>query len=225
MNWMLLLCPSKLSADWSFGSVTLITHLLDLRNILTLVFFVGLLVFMVVVTVSFIRKAKPKFQSLTLFAALLMLIPFIPASNLFFPVGFVVAERVLYIPSMGFCMLVGLGLSKLLKYDRWNCLLNVAIIATLTLHATKTVHRNRDWVSNSNLFSAAIKIVPNNSKVYTCLADEYNTVQRDFFTAEVLYTKSLQMEPTNLQATLNFGSMLAANVGRPQQAEQVILKE
>jgi len=38
-----------------------------------------------------------------------MVLPFIPASNLFFPVGFVVAERILYTPSMGFCMLVALG--------------------------------------------------------------------------------------------------------------------
>ena len=40
----------------------------------------------------------------------LMILPFLPASNLFFPVGFVLAERVLYIPSMGFCLLVALGM-------------------------------------------------------------------------------------------------------------------
>ncbi|GFX53341.1 transmembrane and TPR repeat-containing protein CG4050 [Trichonephila clavipes] len=39
--------------------------------------------------------------------------PFLPASNLFFPVGFVVAERVLYAPSMGFCLLVAHGFSLL----------------------------------------------------------------------------------------------------------------
>lgn len=39
----------------------------------------------------------------------LIVLPFIPASNLFFPVGFVVAERVLYVPSMGFCVLVAHG--------------------------------------------------------------------------------------------------------------------
>ena len=37
-------------------------------------------------------------------------IPFLPASNLLFPVGFVVAERVLYIPSMGFSILAALGI-------------------------------------------------------------------------------------------------------------------
>jgi hypothetical protein len=42
-----------------------------------------------------------------------MALPFIPASNLFFPVGFVVAERVLYVPSMGFCILVAHGWQKI----------------------------------------------------------------------------------------------------------------
>jgi len=37
----------------------------------------------------------------------LITFPFIPASNLLFPVGFVVAERVLYLPSMGYCILIG----------------------------------------------------------------------------------------------------------------------
>jgi len=43
----------------------------------------------------------------------MMILPFLPASNLFFPVGFVIAERVLYAPSMGFCMLIGYGWSIL----------------------------------------------------------------------------------------------------------------
>lgn len=43
-----------------------------------------------------------------------VILPFLPATNLFFPVGFVVAERVLYMPSMGFCMLVAHGFSNLL---------------------------------------------------------------------------------------------------------------
>lgn len=43
----------------------------------------------------------------------MLAIPFLPASNLFFSVGFVVAERVLYVPSMGLCILVPFGISVL----------------------------------------------------------------------------------------------------------------
>ncbi len=45
---------------------------------------------------------------LTLSLAILIF-PFIPATNVFFYVGFVIAERVLYMPSMGFCVLVAEG--------------------------------------------------------------------------------------------------------------------
>jgi hypothetical protein len=48
----------------------------------------------------------------------MLVIPFIPASNLFFPVGFVVAERVLYIPSMGFCIVVALGISVVFRKQK-----------------------------------------------------------------------------------------------------------
>uniref|UniRef100_A0A1S4H0X0 dolichyl-phosphate-mannose--protein mannosyltransferase n=1 Tax=Anopheles gambiae TaxID=7165 RepID=A0A1S4H0X0_ANOGA len=44
----------------------------------------------------------------------LLALPFLPASNLLFYVGFVVAERILYLPSVGYCLLVGLGAGALI---------------------------------------------------------------------------------------------------------------
>ena len=43
----------------------------------------------------------------------LVIIPFVPATNIFFKVGFVIAERVLYLPSAGYCLLVAFGFNKL----------------------------------------------------------------------------------------------------------------
>ncbi|XP_048588556.1 protein O-mannosyl-transferase TMTC4 [Nematostella vectensis] len=47
---------------------------------------------------------------IVLFGLVMVVVPFLPASNLFVPVGFVIAERVLYIPSMGYCVLLSLGI-------------------------------------------------------------------------------------------------------------------
>merc|ERR1712142_1268912 len=55
------------------------------------------------------------------FAFLTLTLPFLPASNLLFPVGFVVAERVLYLPSMGFAVLVAIGAHKLYHHYRRRC--------------------------------------------------------------------------------------------------------
>ena len=42
-----------------------------------------------------------------------LVIPFVPASNLFFYVGYTVAERVTYTPSLGFCLLAAVLLGTL----------------------------------------------------------------------------------------------------------------
>lgn len=44
---------------------------------------------------------------------LLGLLLFLPASNLLFTVGFVIAERVLYLPSAGFIIIIVLGIRRL----------------------------------------------------------------------------------------------------------------
>ena len=45
----------------------------------------------------------------------LIVVPFLPASNIFLRVGFVVAERVLYLSSIGSCLITVLGFTLLSK--------------------------------------------------------------------------------------------------------------
>ena len=59
------------------------------------------------------QPADCRLKCLSLFALSLLVLPFLPASNLLFPVGFVIAERVLYLPSLGLCLLVAVGVEKL----------------------------------------------------------------------------------------------------------------
>ncbi len=120
-----------------------------------------------------------------------MVLPFLPASNLFFPVGFVVAERVLYIPSMGFSMLVAHGWSRLttspaVKYRamklafatdgetaatvlvsrRRKGVVHAAMLALLATHSIKTYARNLDWQSEQAIFSAGLKVNQRNAKLF-----------------------------------------------------------
>jgi len=87
-NGFLLLCPSQLSFDWSMDAIPLIKSWSDPRNVLSAVFYAGLL--------ALAYRAR-KVPSVTLSLAV-MVLSFLPATNLLFYVGFVVAERVLYIP-------------------------------------------------------------------------------------------------------------------------------
>ena len=56
------------------------------------------------------------FYRLVLISLAMVIVPFLPAANLLVHVGFVVAERVLYLPSSGWCLLVALGFTLMIKY-------------------------------------------------------------------------------------------------------------
>ncbi|KAJ8245605.1 hypothetical protein GJAV_G00272540 [Gymnothorax javanicus] len=93
-NAWLLLAPTVLCYDWQVGSIPLVESLWDVRNIATLLLGVALLCLCLH---CFASLQRPE-QKEVLVGLLFLVFPFIPASNLFFRVGFVVAERVLYMP-------------------------------------------------------------------------------------------------------------------------------
>jgi hypothetical protein len=59
--------------------------------------------------------SSKNYQSAILLSVSLLTLSFLPATNLLFYVGFVVAERILYLPSVGYCLLIGLGIGKLVE--------------------------------------------------------------------------------------------------------------
>lgn len=72
-------------------------------------------------------KCLSSFVRYLLMSLSLLLFPFIPASNILFRVGFVIAERNLYLSSAGFVMIVGLGITKLVRIRR-----RVSVISSLS---------------------------------------------------------------------------------------------
>ena len=122
---------------------------------------------------------------LTVIALSMLVLPFIPATNLFFYVGFVVAERVLYIPSMGYCLLVALGFhliddclrQKQLRLrqqqqkerHRWKqlqasnslrLLFRWGFVILLVVYSARTIQRNRDWHTEETLYRSGISVNP-----------------------------------------------------------------
>ena len=116
----------------------------------------------------------------------LVVFPFLPATNVFFYVGFVVAERVLYMPSMGFCLLVAEG--AYLMWSRYcsgshsgsglkgksaagrhlqggtesnrRALLILGLSLLVAAYSTRTILRNQDWLTEENLYKAGISVNP-----------------------------------------------------------------
>lgn len=122
--------------------------------------------------------SPPTAAAAILLSIALLALPFLPAANLFFYVGFVVAERILYLPSVGYCLLIGLGVGKLMDPDhgplrsqkkRHAAMLCFSLV--LIAFSAKTLHRNGDWRDEESLYRSAISINPpkGNISLHPCL--------------------------------------------------------
>lgn len=94
-------------------------------------------------------------------------LPFLPATNLLFYVGFVVAERVLYLPSVGLCLLLGLGCQKLWRLRKYRKRLGACLLVVLCAFSARTFVRNKDWMSDETLYRSALHVIPPKGKIYS----------------------------------------------------------
>ncbi|KAG8187125.1 hypothetical protein JTE90_004871 [Oedothorax gibbosus] len=138
-------------------------------------------------------------------AGALLALPFLPATNLFFYVGFVVAERVLYIPSMGFCLLIALGFDQLYRRQELVVIKRLmlgVLLALLVTMSVRTVRRNRDWWNEENLYRSGIPINP--PKAYGNLANILSS-QGKKAEAEWAYKKALAYRSNMADVHYNLG--------------------
>uniref|UniRef100_A0A7N8Y5A8 Protein O-mannosyl-transferase TMTC3 n=1 Tax=Mastacembelus armatus TaxID=205130 RepID=A0A7N8Y5A8_9TELE len=213
VNAWLLLNPSELCCDWTMGTIPLVESILDLRNLATLVFYIvlGLLAY------HSLRHRHSSAKTVIMALSLIVL-PFIPASNLFFPVGFVVAERVLYVPSMGFCVLVAHGF-KIVSHLKKISWLMIGVL--LTTHAVKTFNRNWDWESEYTLFTSALKVNKNNAKLWNNVGHALEN-QNNYARALQYFLQATRVQPDDIGAHMNVGRTYK-NLNKSKEAEDAYL--
>ncbi|XP_066950017.1 protein O-mannosyl-transferase TMTC1-like isoform X2 [Macrobrachium rosenbergii] len=195
-NGWLLLCPWKLSHDWQMASVPLLTSALDARNVFSFVFYgVILLLFKA-------GWSLKGYEGRAVLLGLAMLVlPFLPATNLFFTVGFVVAERILYIPSVGWSLVVSIGLSRVGR------LRAASLLLLMMAFSCRTIQRNRDWESRATLAIAGLKTLPHNAKMHY----NYANLQKDLGhmdLAEYHYREAIRLWPEHSSAHNNLATLL-----------------
>lgn len=97
------------------------------------------------------------------YGILLYLLPLGIVSNLVFPIGTNMGERFAFMPSVGFCLLIALFLSKFLKQHQ-NLVLGI-LGGVVLLFSIKTFVRNFAWSSNENLFMTDAAVSVNSAKL------------------------------------------------------------
>ncbi|XP_011834962.1 PREDICTED: transmembrane and TPR repeat-containing protein 1 [Mandrillus leucophaeus] len=204
-NVWLLLAPVTLCYDWQVGSIPLVETIWDMRNLATIL----LAVVMALLSLHCLAAFKRLEHKEVLVGLLFLVFPFIPASNLFFRVGFVVAERVLYMPSMGYCILFVHGLSKLCTWLN-RCGATTLIVSTvllLLLFSWKTVKQNEIWLSRESLFRSGVQTLPHNAKVHYNYANFLKDQGRNK-EAIYHYRTALKLYPRHASALNNLGTLI-----------------
>jgi tetratricopeptide (TPR) repeat protein len=109
----------------------------------------------------------------------LTILMFFPASNLVVLIGTIMGERLFYLPSVGLCLLAGIGYERALsrnevrRHPRTSTLQPRTLLALRTLVVVvclalsiRTIVRNLDWFSDQTLWQSAMQVVPQSAKVY-----------------------------------------------------------
>jgi len=220
VNWWLLLYPSDLCCDWTMNTVPLVRSVADPRN-LTTIFLYVLLGHLLYRSISCIPNPE---SSVIMIGLSLIIFPFLPASNLLFPVGFVVAERILYLPSMGFCLLVAAGCDKILKHcSTWIChIIRAGLLITIAFHSMKTLSRNNDWQDEYSIFTAGIKVNPGNAKLFNNVGHALES-QGNYGEALKYFHEAVRVQPDDIGAHINVGRTYN-HLTQFEEAEQAYLK-
>jgi tetratricopeptide (TPR) repeat protein len=92
-------------------------------------------------------------------------------SNLVFNIGTPMAERFLYLSSLGFCLVIASLMQQYLKPGikakdkiRWRAAWVLPLAVVCLAGSAKTINRNKDWENNYTLYKTDIKTVPNSAR-------------------------------------------------------------
>lgn len=219
LNAWLLLCPWWLCFDWSMGCVPLIKSATDWRMVWLLLLWCVLIG---LINQALCSQDSQRRRTLTL-GLVLLVVPFLPACNVFFRVGFVIAERVLYLSSAGYCLLLAYSLGLCCyRWTKYRKLLCGSLLALLSVYIARCALRSHQWRSEQSLFTSALPVCPLNAKVHYNVGK--NLADRGNATAAVrYYREAVRLHPTYVHAMNNLGNILKER-NELTEAEQLLAK-
>ncbi|MFL6275115.1 MAG: tetratricopeptide repeat protein [Blastocatellia bacterium] len=151
------------------------------------------------------RRSKP-----VAFAAGLLILPILPVLNLtVFIEKEIVHDRYLYIPSIGFALLLAVAVRKL-RFDQFKVatLPGAQVLATLVVVlglVALTMAQSAYWMNDLQLFARGVVIAPQNDIALTNFANElFNRGRLD--EAMPVYVTVTERNPTYWRAAFNLGS-------------------
>jgi tetratricopeptide (TPR) repeat protein len=210
----LLLYPIGLSADYSGPVISAEQGLLAFRPLFGTLILLGCIACLLYAARSPLRA----------FASLLFLCPYLVVGNLLFDVGTIFAERLMYMPSAGFCLMLSLllGAAGMGANDRpelfSRSLASAALFVLVAGLAVACWARCLDWRDDESLFLAAMRAQPDSPRASFIVGKrlrERGERQR----ALELFERSIELFPEHARAMTEKGTLLGER-GELERAER-----
>lgn len=212
--------PASLSSDYSHASIPVVAGFGDPRAWAGL----AMAAAFVVAAVRCWRRSRCAVVALAIWVLF-----FLPSSNLLFPAGTLMAERLAYLPSLGVCLLAahglariaatGAGLAPLVHRRRLRVGVVVATAGIVAvLFAVRTVARNPDWRDNQTLAFHDVLVRPDSAKLQFGAGLAWNATG-DPEAAEAAFRTAVEIYPEYAQAHFNLAQLL---MGRGSFAEAIV---
>jgi len=133
-----------------------------------------------------------------------VLLTLLPASNIIFISGRPIAEQRLYIPSLGFCLLIAMAAYQLVipakaGIQRWRIGVPVLI---LIFYSATTIARNLDWRDPLEFWTKTLKSAPHSARPYNNLGTEYSA-RGEYGKAMQLYKKAISLDVRHVNSYYN----------------------
>ncbi|MBS2026381.1 MAG: hypothetical protein JST54_00635 [Deltaproteobacteria bacterium] len=183
--------PHPLGVDFFYSQQIPFTHELGGPSVMATLVWLGL----IALALGMGKRAPlVSLGILWVFAALATVLNIIP-------IGTLMAERLLYLPSVGFCLAASAALVRSLPKRA----LMPALVSVTVLLLALTWQRNAEWHDATTLWEAELQKEPNDVTVNNNLAVEY-VARGDYARARERLLVALQTMPSYWRAWVNLGN-------------------
>lgn len=179
----MLVWPDRLSCDWSYNQIPLYgpdaPWQENIQSWIAIVLIISLF------TLAWVERKR---NALIAFGIFWFAVAIFPTSNLPITIGSIKGERLLYMPSLGFALIAGMGIERARLWfvgkcaDVWPEFAPISYLLPIIIFfgfSVRTYCRNADWNSEFALWSSAVTTCPDSFKTYKGFSNCFITLNTE----------------------------------------------
>mgnify|MGYP001766070510 CR=1 FL=1 len=148
---------------------------------------------------AYLNRGKNK---LFFFAVLWFLITLLPCASIYPMLAFYMAEHYLYLPSLGFFLVIAQGLKQIYLPPKTRRLAAASFAILLLFYGYLTVKQNAYWQDQVVFYTRTLNYAPQSAKVHYNLGRVYG-FRHQFNLAITAYQKAIALDPGYKEALFN----------------------